>query len=48
MYITLFVINKEWNDTRLEWASNSTYDNVLFIFSNEDYMWRPAIVIENR
>ncbi|KAL4217015.1 hypothetical protein ACF0H5_023471 [Mactra antiquata] len=37
----------KWTDQRLDWSSNSTYDNIRFIFSNEDYMWRPAVAIEN-
>lgn len=37
----------QWNDTRLDWSTNSQYSNVRMLFSNEDYMWRPAIVVEN-
>lgn len=36
-----------WQDDRLEWHTKANYTNVRFLFSNEDYMWRPAIVIEN-
>ncbi|KAK3582646.1 hypothetical protein CHS0354_001692 [Potamilus streckersoni] len=36
-----------WSDSRLVWASNTTYGNIRFLFSNENYMWRPAIIVEN-
>ncbi|KAL3855540.1 hypothetical protein ACJMK2_014747 [Sinanodonta woodiana] len=36
-----------WEDSRLSWRGNTTYDNILFIFSNENYMWRPAVIVEN-
>ncbi|XP_052812727.1 acetylcholine receptor subunit beta-like isoform X2 [Mya arenaria] len=36
-----------WPDNRLEWSSNTNYDNVRFIFSTETYTWTPKLVIEN-
>ncbi|KAK3582650.1 hypothetical protein CHS0354_001697 [Potamilus streckersoni] len=36
-----------WTDSRLSWASNTTYGNIQFLFSNENYMWRPAVIVEN-
>ncbi|XP_060071390.1 neuronal acetylcholine receptor subunit alpha-6-like [Ylistrum balloti] len=36
-----------WEDERLEWASDSTYDNIRFLFSSETYVWRPPLLIEN-
>ncbi|KAK3093894.1 hypothetical protein FSP39_021544 [Pinctada imbricata] len=45
-YLTLF-----WLDSRLSWyntsATSQDYSNVRFLFSTEQYVWRPAIIIEN-
>ncbi|XP_076095662.1 neuronal acetylcholine receptor subunit alpha-5-like [Mytilus galloprovincialis] len=45
-YLTL-----DWLDTRLSWQdTNKTsqdYTNIIFLFSSEEYIWRPAIIIEN-
>lgn len=37
----------QWHDSRLEWYNDSQYENVRFLFSNEVYTWRPAVVVEN-
>ncbi|XP_033733505.1 acetylcholine receptor subunit beta-type unc-29-like [Pecten maximus] len=36
-----------WQDERLDWSSDSTYDNIRFLFSSETYVWRPPLLIEN-
>ncbi|KAK3582647.1 hypothetical protein CHS0354_001694 [Potamilus streckersoni] len=36
-----------WEDLRLSWNGNTTYQNIRFLFSNENYMWRPAVIVEN-
>ncbi|XP_063428227.1 acetylcholine receptor subunit delta-like [Mytilus trossulus] len=40
-----------WGDPRLDWSdpTNTTqdYGNVDFLFSTEEYVWRPSIIIEN-
>ncbi|XP_021364827.1 neuronal acetylcholine receptor subunit beta-2-like [Mizuhopecten yessoensis] len=36
-----------WQDSRLEWSTDSTYDNIRFLFSTETYVWRPPLIIEN-
>ncbi|XP_069118205.1 acetylcholine receptor subunit beta-type unc-29-like [Argopecten irradians] len=36
-----------WEDDRLNWSSDSTYDNIRFLFSTEAYVWRPPLLIEN-
>ncbi|KAK3093616.1 hypothetical protein FSP39_018138 [Pinctada imbricata] len=45
-YLTLV-----WSDSRLSWDNTSTttqdYSSVTFLFSTEQYVWRPAIIIEN-
>ena len=38
---------QEWADSRLEWASESNYTNIRFLYSNEKYMWAPAVIVEN-
>ncbi|XP_052103515.1 neuronal acetylcholine receptor subunit alpha-6-like [Mytilus californianus] len=47
----LTVNNLVWDDKRLDWTNPSTttlnYSSVNYLFSNEVYVWRPAIVIEN-
>ncbi|KAK3582644.1 hypothetical protein CHS0354_001690 [Potamilus streckersoni] len=46
--LSLLTINSLiWEDSRLSWNGNTTYDNIRFIFSNENYMWRPAVIVEN-
>ncbi|XP_052058231.1 acetylcholine receptor subunit delta-like [Mytilus californianus] len=40
-----------WRDSRLDWSdpANTTQDyrSIDFLFSNEEYVWRPSIIIEN-
>ncbi|XP_052814849.1 acetylcholine receptor subunit beta-like isoform X2 [Mya arenaria] len=36
-----------WPDNRLEWNTNSSYDNLRFLFTTEKYAWAPKLVIEN-
>lgn len=44
-------LSMKWQDFRLMWDSSTTlsqdYTNIKFLFSNENYMWRPCIFIEN-
>lgn len=37
----------KWGDSRLSWDENSNYTNIPFLFSNENYMWAPSIIVEN-
>ncbi|KAJ8308725.1 hypothetical protein KUTeg_013599, partial [Tegillarca granosa] len=32
---------------RLAWSSETNYSNIPFLFSTEEYTWKPAIIIEN-
>ncbi|XP_063411900.1 neuronal acetylcholine receptor subunit beta-3-like [Mytilus trossulus] len=42
-YLTMF-----WDDQRLDWSQDATYNtNIPAIYSNEEYIWRPALIIEN-
>ncbi|XP_069116701.1 acetylcholine receptor subunit beta-like, partial [Argopecten irradians] len=36
-----------WMDSRLSWVSNTNYSNIMFLFSTETYVWRPALIIDN-
>ncbi|XP_052103516.1 neuronal acetylcholine receptor subunit alpha-6-like [Mytilus californianus] len=40
-----------WQDSRLDWSNSSTtsedFTNVRFLFTTEEYVWRPALIIEN-
>ncbi|CAG2214550.1 unnamed protein product [Mytilus edulis] len=40
-----------WRDSRLDWSNSSAtsqdFTNVKFLFSTEEYVWRPALIIEN-
>ncbi|XP_052103513.1 acetylcholine receptor subunit beta-like [Mytilus californianus] len=44
-------LTMDWWDTRLTWENtNDTsqdYTSINFLFATEDYVWRPAIIIEN-
>lgn len=50
-YTADFNMLQEWDDTRLQWFDTSLttkdYTAVLFLFASEEYIWRPAILIEN-
>ncbi|WAR09725.1 ACHB-like protein, partial [Mya arenaria] len=37
-----------WPDSRLQWNSNSSYENIRLLFTSEKYAWTPKVVIENR
>lgn len=39
--------SKAWDDKRLAWLGNSTYSFLNEIYSTEQYVWKPPIVIEN-
>ncbi|CAC5401854.1 unnamed protein product [Mytilus coruscus] len=45
------IMDKDWLDTRLSWDDTNKmsqdYTNIIFLFSSEEYIWRPAIIIEN-
>lgn len=37
-----------WYDQRLNWTADATYKNdIPAIYSSQDYIWRPALIIEN-
>ncbi|XP_052813070.1 acetylcholine receptor subunit beta-like [Mya arenaria] len=36
-----------WPDSRLQWNSNSSYENIRLLFTSEKYAWTPKVVIEN-
>ncbi|XP_078314818.1 acetylcholine receptor subunit beta-like [Crassostrea virginica] len=44
-------LSLSWSDDRLSWFNTSStsqdYSNVRFLFSNEVYVWSPALIIEN-
>ncbi|XP_052097869.1 acetylcholine receptor subunit beta-like [Mytilus californianus] len=41
----------DWSDTRLTWENitntSQDYTSINFLFATEEYVWRPAIIIEN-
>ncbi|XP_052079243.1 acetylcholine receptor subunit alpha-1-A-like isoform X1 [Mytilus californianus] len=42
-YLTMF-----WDDQRLDWSQDATYNtSIPAIYSNEENIWRPALIIEN-
>ncbi|XP_061187048.1 uncharacterized protein LOC133195207 [Saccostrea echinata] len=50
--LTLLTVNDlVWYDPRLSWVStrnlSQTYTNIIFMFSNENYVWKPCVFIEN-
>ncbi|CAG2188791.1 unnamed protein product [Mytilus edulis] len=50
--LTILTVNDlVWQDSRLDWSNSSTtsqdFTNVKFLFSTEEYVWRPALIIEN-
>ncbi|CAC5401855.1 unnamed protein product [Mytilus coruscus] len=44
-------LTMDWWDTRLTWQNASStsqdYTRINFLFATEEYVWRPAIIIEN-
>ncbi|CAC5410625.1 unnamed protein product [Mytilus coruscus] len=37
-----------WDDQRLDWSQDATYNtSIPAIYSNEENIWRPALIIEN-
>ncbi|XP_033728749.1 acetylcholine receptor subunit delta-like [Pecten maximus] len=36
-----------WYDSRLEWSNHSTYSRIFVIYSNEDTVWRPPLILSN-
>ncbi|XP_062610630.1 neuronal acetylcholine receptor subunit alpha-3-like [Saccostrea cucullata] len=50
--LTLLTVNDlVWYDPRLSWVSSRNlsqdYTNIIFMFSNENYVWKPCVFIEN-
>ncbi|XP_053385791.1 acetylcholine receptor subunit beta-like [Mercenaria mercenaria] len=37
----------KWADGRLDWSSETNYTSITSLFSNEKYMWRPTLLVEN-
>ncbi|XP_033733502.1 acetylcholine receptor subunit beta-like [Pecten maximus] len=41
----------KWSDSRLTWSNTSAttqdYSSVKFLFSTEEYVWRPSLIIDN-
>ncbi|XP_048759708.1 neuronal acetylcholine receptor subunit alpha-3-like [Ostrea edulis] len=44
-------LSLSWYDPRLSWHSSQNrsqdYSNIMFLFSNEIYVWKPCVFIEN-
>ncbi|CAG2203190.1 unnamed protein product [Mytilus edulis] len=41
-------LTMKWSDNRLDWSSDPSYSSTIpAIYSNENYVWRPALIIEN-
>ena len=39
---------KKWTDRRLDWSSDRNYsDDISYIFSNQQHVWRPYLLLEN-
>ncbi|XP_053385420.1 neuronal acetylcholine receptor subunit alpha-3-like isoform X1 [Mercenaria mercenaria] len=36
-----------WWDPRLSWNTDDNYTNIRFLFSNEQRVWKPAMIVEN-